>query len=468
MMSLKNMVRGLENHFPANELIKLWEHDAGTLKYWRASSNFVYLFHINGKPHYLRFIHEEDNSIGNIRAELDFMLYLLDQGFATVAPVRSKNGNEIESISTETGRYYGVVFKQAKGQYLSTDQMSEQHLEAWGQSLAALHCLSDSYDHESTSQRSWRDALAFIRAVLQRYPQEYGARQELERVQNLLSALPTGNGHTGLIHYDFETDNVFYLAEELRYCAIDFDDAMVHWFAMDITSAISDLIDQDDEEARQKIQSFLAGYRSLKPIDKCYMDLMPIFQRFADLYTFARLLRSVENMDNSCSPDWAITLKDKLLSVCDRIRAGYHPIIELRSVNQDNWYACTQLEISNEQQSVFPVPAVYWLAESAYCGFTPLAIFAEGELAGLSVFAVDPIDGSCWIMAFMIDRKHQNKGIGRAGMEELLRYIRKEHGFDQIILGHRPENERASHLYASLGFTEINRNEREVILQYTF
>ncbi|RXZ78856.1 GNAT family N-acetyltransferase [Paenibacillaceae bacterium] len=137
--------------------------------------------------------------------------------------------------------------------------------------------------------------------------------------------------------------------------------------------------------------------------------------------------------------------------------------IKLTPIDHNNWYACTQLEVIEEQRSVFPVPVVYWLAESAYCGFTPLAIYNGEQLVGLTVYAVDPDDGNYWIMAYMIDRSHQRKGLGRLGMQELIRHLADQHGCDQIILGHRPDNVQAARLYASLGFEEIDRSGHEII-----
>lgn len=66
-------------------------------------------------------------------------------------------------------------------------------------------------------------------------------------------------------------------------------------------------------------------------------------------------------------------------------------------------------------------------------------------------------------MAYMIDHKFQHSGLGRSGMEELVRYIHEKHDCDKIVLGHRPENERASNLYVSLGFEEVTRNDCEII-----
>lgn len=463
MMNLMNMVRGTENDLPAKEMIKYWNHESGTLKLVRASSNFIYTFQWNNKHYYLRFTHEEDNTAENIQAELDFMMYLLEQGYETVAPVRSMQGKWIETLSTGDGKYHGVVFEQAKGEYVPIEEMSEKQFQHWGQTLARLHHLSETYAPSTPARKSWVDSLQFILSVLRRHPEEHKALKEYERIEAWLSELSFGVGHTGLIHFDFETDNIFYMKEKSRYSAIDFDDSMYHWFAMDITSALRDLSKQNDEESKQNIDLFISGYRSIKRLDDEYIKLLPEFQRFSDLYGFARLLRSLENLDVSICPEWALQLKAKLEAICDRIRDGFHPHMVLKAINENNWYACTQLEVSNEQKAVFPVPVVYWLAESAYCGMTPLALYADDELVGFSVYAVDPEDGSYWIMAFMIDQKYQNRGFGRTGMDALIRTIKAEHHCDTIVIGHRIENECASNLYTSLGFVEVSRDEVEVI-----
>ncbi|SFE77182.1 diamine N-acetyltransferase [Paenibacillus catalpae] len=140
-------------------------------------------------------------------------------------------------------------------------------------------------------------------------------------------------------------------------------------------------------------------------------------------------------------------------------------MITWNKINADNWYACTLLEAAEEQKTLFPAPAVFWLAEAAYCGMNALALYAGKEIVGFAVYAIDPDDGNYWIMAFMIDHRYQSKGHGRSGMLALVKHIREQHGCKVILLGHRPNNERAASLYASLGFTEVDRTEYEVIRQ---
>ena len=47
MMDLGNMLRGVANDAFAQSLLQFWEYDVGTLRLWRASSNFVYVFERN-------------------------------------------------------------------------------------------------------------------------------------------------------------------------------------------------------------------------------------------------------------------------------------------------------------------------------------------------------------------------------------------------------------------------------------
>ena len=58
-------------------------------------------------------------------------------------------------------------------------------------------------------------------------------------------------------------------------------------------------------------------------------------------------------------------------------------MLELRAINKDNWYECTQLTITDEQRQLFPFPPVFWLAE---CKYKPdwheLAIYNDSCVPG--------------------------------------------------------------------------------------
>ncbi|WP_010494643.1 phosphotransferase enzyme family protein [Paenibacillus elgii] len=71
----------------------------------------------------------------------------------------------------------------------------------------------------------------------------------------------------GLIHYDFQTDNVFWRKKTGQLSVIDFDDSMYHWFAMDIAAALADQLEDENPEGEAQLQAFVRGYRSVRPME---------------------------------------------------------------------------------------------------------------------------------------------------------------------------------------------------------
>jgi Ser/Thr protein kinase RdoA (MazF antagonist) len=324
-MNLDKMVQGTKSNSIALELIHLWEHDIDSLKFWRASSNYVYRFEKDAVRYFLRLTNEEDRTREQIEAELDFMQFLNEQGYPAVHYIPSKSGARLESRDTEIGTVHAVVFSQAVGMTVELTAMSEQQLVQWGCSLATLHKLSESYSQpvEASPRMSHLDVLLFISSVLREHPNETAAASELERMNQWLSSLPISVEDYGLIHYDFELDNVFWDERLKRFSVIDFDDAMYHWYVMDIVSTVRDLNVGEEEELTQSLELFLQGYRSVKPISDSLLQQYTRFQRFNDLYGFARVLRSLENSRLEQDPPWLIKLHAKLTLFCDRARESF-------------------------------------------------------------------------------------------------------------------------------------------------
>lgn len=324
MMNLGNMVRGLSSDTVAQGLIQFWEHDEGTLEVWRASSNFVYAFERNQVQYFLRFSFNQDNSIEQIQAELEFMHYLQSNKFPCVTPIRSLSGRLIETILTSEGTYFAVVFSAANGTNLDSETITEEQMKEWGKSLASLHFLSKNYEPASERRKSWMDAVQFMENVLRKHPQEQEAIQELSRLSSWLQSMPTTNNEYGLMHYDFELDNIFYEKND-DHCfnVIDFDDAIYHWYALDIVTALDDFFDNDNLHSELLIQSFLSGYRSINALENEAVSHFPRFRRFANLYKFAKLLWSLDYGEIDETPAWFDELRDKLVRVTNELRLGF-------------------------------------------------------------------------------------------------------------------------------------------------
>lgn len=321
MMDLGIMLRGVANDAFAQRLLQFWEHDEGTLELWRASSNFVYAFERNQVQYFLRIRFEQENSIKQIKAELEFMQYLQSNGFPTVTPIQSKDKKLIETLTTPEGTYFAVVFNAANGNHLDDDTITEKQMEEWGKLLASLHCLSKTYEPVCDKRKSWLDTVQFMESVFKKYPGEELALQEFSEITNWLQSLPTDNDVFGLIHYDFQLDNLFFEENNNpHFNVIDFDDAIYHWYALDIVTALDDFIDDEDPQSKSLTHSFLNGYRTKMVLENDLVAQFPQFQRYANLYKYARLLKSLDYGEINEAPPWFNELKEKLVHVADKLR----------------------------------------------------------------------------------------------------------------------------------------------------
>ena len=101
----------------------------------------------------------------------------------------------------------------------------------------------------------------------------------------------------------------------------------------------------------------------------------------------------------------------------------------------------------------------------------PRGVYAGKELVGFLMYDVwDEKDGTreASIYRFMIDRKHQRKGYGRAALTLALTEIKAVRGIRKISIGYMRNNLVAKPFYASFGFVEVGTDEDgEMIAELT-
>jgi Ser/Thr protein kinase RdoA (MazF antagonist) len=299
----------------AEMLLKNWEYDEESIdmfKYYRISSNAIYPFKCEGNTHLLRFAPKTEKLKSNILAELDFIKYLRDNQYGVLESAASKQGEELVEVHTPWGEYFASVFKRVSGVQINNTDFSDTIIFSHGKALGRLHHLSSQYTPGKFQRWSYRDALDWIQEVLMDFPEESAALMETKLLREYFASIPKSQFNYGLIHYDFEYDNVFYDNKSNSCNAIDFDDAMYHWYAMDIEQALDSLQDYIPAEMfNHKKQCFMDGYLTEYDISNDFEDILPACRRFANLYGYARILRSIaEKWDNE--PDWLTNLRAKL------------------------------------------------------------------------------------------------------------------------------------------------------------
>jgi len=143
--------------------------------------------------------------------------------------------------------------------------------------------------------------------------------------------------------------------------------------------------------------------------------------------------------------------------------------VTLQDVTADNRSAVADLALDPEQEDLVASNA-YSLAEARFDpGARPRAVYAGKRVVGFLMYDVGEADDEpreAQIYRFMIDRRHQGKGYGRAALGKALDEIRAIPEVRKVSIGYMPENPITKAFYASFGFVEVGLDEDgEMILE---
>ena len=144
----------------------------------------------------------------------------------------------------------------------------------------------------------------------------------LDEVQKELSLLPTNKAVFGLIHYDFEPDNVLYDEESDSFGVIDPDDAIRCWYALDVVRAIDAMDDVVEDHVDEAVSAFLNGYRSKRTLTEAQAETMPLMRKLVMLQEYATILH-VLHEELPDEPDWMREVRNKLGSRTAAIHAFF-------------------------------------------------------------------------------------------------------------------------------------------------
>jgi len=146
--------------------------------------------------------------------------------------------------------------------------------------------------------------------------------------------------------------------------------------------------------------------------------------------------------------------------------------VKLTEITRDNFDDVIELELEAAQEKNLP-SNVYSIAESRLSPlFYPRAICLNDVVAGFLMYQFGEIgdfdENECTIWRFMIDRKHQNTGIGKVAMSLALEEIKAHKRCGLVDIYYDPQNIAAKKLYARYGFKEVgSRDDGDVIAEVT-
>lgn len=143
------------------------------------------------------------------------------------------------------------------------------------------------------------------------------------------------------------------------------------------------------------------------------------------------------------------------------------PKIELREITAQNFKECIELKVADSQKS-FVATNVMSIAQSKiYPTVYPMAIYAENEMVGFTMFGLDEDDGRFYLVRLMIDEKYQGQGYGKSAALAVIEKMRAVKECQEIYLSFAPENVSAEKLYQKVGFTRTGElNEGEIVMKF--
>jgi diamine N-acetyltransferase len=127
-------------------------------------------------------------------------------------------------------------------------------------------------------------------------------------------------------------------------------------------------------------------------------------------------------------------------------------LITLRNIDYSNFLEIIDLKVYENQLDFLTSNAVSIAQSKVQPECIPLAIYNDEKAVGFAMHGIDRRDEQHWIYRFMIDRRYQSKGFGKAALKLLIDQIQKDKTHNKILLGVHKESIAAIKLYRSLGF----------------
>lgn len=325
MLPLKYL---FENYELAKECLKYYDHSERYLDemlgHFRISSNAIYPFYADekGKVCYLRLSPTAEKDPAEVASELHFITWLLEHGYPVMEPYPMKDGRLHDVIATRWGTYNVSCFEKVSGETLEDTNGSLELAYGYGRTLAELHNLSAEYPY-SDERENCVGLLAKVKGQLERYHAPEIVRTQWKIVSEELSRLEINSDNYGLIHYDFEPDNVLYDEASEQFGVIDPDDSIRCFYALDVVRAIDAMDDVVEEElTEQAVRAFIEGYRSKRTFSEEQLASMPLMRKIVSLQEYATILHVLSEPAEE-EPEWMIKIMEKLDMKIERIETFF-------------------------------------------------------------------------------------------------------------------------------------------------
>ncbi|MBE7123216.1 GNAT family N-acetyltransferase [Bacillus cereus] len=139
--------------------------------------------------------------------------------------------------------------------------------------------------------------------------------------------------------------------------------------------------------------------------------------------------------------------------------------VQLKVVTRDNWEEALKLQVKEDQTKFVPAVAVslakvYIKPDGENVEYIPFAIYDRNLIVGFIMHAfVQETTDMYWINGFIIDKKQQRRGYGKAALQEIINLIKNRFKeCKEIRLTVHKDNISAKKLYERYGFEPLGHD----------
>lgn len=267
----------------------------------------TYLLEGESEKYIFKIYRNTHRNLSEIKAEVELLHHLKQQGAKVAFPIFDKQGNDIQSFNVAEGVRYGVLFTYALGKPVY--DLNEHQLLTVGREMAINHNISSKVTLSHLREKldintTLLTPLEVIKPAFKDLPEEYEyLRVTSDKVIAKLDEFDTTKFSYGYCHYDYLPKN-FHFDENDNITFFDFDFAskgflvndvmtfFVHFFFHVHFKAIT------QEQADKDFDTFLKGYRENRELSDEEIATIPYLGFMFWMYYFKFQFEHFEDWSN--------------------------------------------------------------------------------------------------------------------------------------------------------------------------
>lgn len=245
---------------------------------------------------------DEYIDIQSTRSMLEWMAFVANHDGPVSRPVRSQQGNLVETIRNGNQDFLVVAYEKAPGmlaENLPPQDWSDELIQTLGCTLARLHRIAQVYLPVSAELKrpEWEQGGSCFNPRESMKNADRAILQKRNKVLDTIKCLVKDCEGYGLAHLDLHFGNFYVDAARKNIVLLDFDECAYAWYMMDIAMLLFDVLVvynglEPIQFGERFLLNLLKGYHQQKRLSKFWVSQLPHFLKLLEIGVYLMLYRS--------------------------------------------------------------------------------------------------------------------------------------------------------------------------------